>query len=48
MWVSARGGRDHNPIFLEVSKEKYNIPSPYNFNPIWLEEEEFTNLVKRE
>lgn len=45
-WVGPRGISDHCPIFLELRGRQRKPPSPFKFNPSWLKEEGFQNLVK--
>jgi hypothetical protein len=46
--VGSSGGSDHNPIFFQLELRDENPSSPFKFNPIWLEEEYFQELVRSE
>lgn len=43
-WVGSGGASDHFPIFFEITKGPINLPSPLNFNKIWLQDDSFKNL----
>jgi hypothetical protein len=47
-WVDSGGGSDYNPIFIQVEKVDEKPSSPFKFNLIWLVEEKFNELVRRE
>jgi hypothetical protein len=46
--VGAGGESDHYPILLEVAKGRRKPTSPFKFNPKWLKEESFIDLVKEQ
>ena len=37
---------DHNPIFLELKLQDANSLTPFKFNPAWMSDNYFRNLVK--
>ena len=45
-WVSSRGDSDHFPIFLELKGFSRKPGSPYKFNPRWLKDQSYNDLVK--
>lgn len=45
-WIGSGGDSDHFHIFLEMSKVGNKPPSPFKYNPSWLEEKEFVTLLK--
>jgi hypothetical protein len=45
-WISLGGGSDHNPIFLQLDRDKEKPPTPFNFNQIWLGETKFREIVR--
>eukprot|EP01018_Ginkgo_biloba_P025951 Gb_32714 [translate_table: standard] len=45
-WTSSRGDYDHFPTVLELVEVGKRPSSPFNFNPGWLEEDEFIQLAR--
>jgi hypothetical protein len=47
-WVEVEGGYDHYPIPIQLEKQDCKHVSSFKFNPSWIEEDKFQELVKRE
>ena len=45
--VEKRGLLDHRPITLSITIPEEKSPIPFKFNPIWLENEDYMEMVKR-
>jgi hypothetical protein len=45
-WVVKYAISDHLPIVLELSNSMENIKYPFKFNPVWLEDLDFVEMVK--
>jgi hypothetical protein len=45
-WLSSGGESSHFSILLEMGKVGKKPPNPFKFNPSWLENEVFINIVK--
>jgi hypothetical protein len=45
-WVDLIRVLDHFPIMLELELDETRPSTPFNFNPRWVKEEAFINLVK--
>jgi len=44
-WVESGGISDHSPIMIEISGGTPKPPSPFKFNPGWMQDEEYIKLV---
>ena len=44
--VDSGGLSDHKPITLSISTPEEKPPTPFRFNPNWLDDEEYKKLVK--
>jgi hypothetical protein len=42
------GFSDHCAIILQMDRQNDKPPSPFKFNPLWLEDVEYMNLVEKE
>ena len=47
-WVIPIDFFNHSAIVLQIDRQNDKPPSPIKFNPLWLEEEDFRNLVVQE
>jgi hypothetical protein len=45
-WVSSSGLSDHLPIIFQMDSSLAKPPAPFNFNPIWLRDKDFKELIK--
>ena len=45
-WVSNFKISDHMPMILHLEHDKEKHCYPFKFNPVWLEEPDFINLVR--
>jgi len=45
-WVGCGGISDHSPIFFELKGRARKPPSPFKFNPRWLKDASFCELVR--
>ena len=45
-WVDCGGESDHCPIFFEIQGRSRKPPSPFKFNPEWLKDPSFCQLVQ--
>ena len=45
-WVENCGDSNHNPILMEIANKGDKPPTPFKFNRVWLNLEEFKNLIK--
>eukprot|EP01018_Ginkgo_biloba_P028285 Gb_00400 [translate_table: standard] len=47
-WIGSGGGFHHIPIFIQLEAQNEKPTSPFKINPMWFNEEEFLDLVKKE
>ena len=45
--VETSGLSDHRPITLSITKPEEKPPAPFNFNPNWLDHEEYREMEKK-
>eukprot|EP00253_Pinus_taeda_P030676 PITA_30676 len=45
-WVEEIGNSDHFPIFLDMTTPPHKPPTPFKFNPAWLQDPSFCNMFK--
>eukprot|EP00253_Pinus_taeda_P018287 PITA_18287 len=45
-WVEEIGNSDHFPIFLDLTIPPHKPPTPFKFNPAWLQDPSFCNMFK--
>eukprot|EP00253_Pinus_taeda_P003035 PITA_03035 len=45
-WVEEIGNSDHFKIFLDMTIPPHKPPTPFKFNPAWLQDPSFCNLFK--
>ena len=45
-WNYSSGDLNHRAIVLQIVVDRYFIVYPFNFNPTWLVEEEFEDMVQ--
>ena len=43
--IETRGNSDHRPISLIITPPKKKPPTPFKFNPLWMEEDEYKDQI---
>ena len=44
--MGSGGDSDHQPVFLQILNQGFQLKSPFKFNPNWLENEDLVKTLK--